>query len=127
VVLVGLGCLGGLLVITENMLMMMLALNFGFGAYLLMKIDSKNADLGRLKIDIQKGLDDIQLPTFNFDAIKDEMLDLIEDLMSNMRVPTAIDHAAGFFSQFMQLKAQKQMAEMGLIQSDDPGIEPDND
>jgi len=117
--------------ITENMLMMMLALNFGFGAYLLMKIDSKNADLGRLKIDIQKGLDDIQLPTFNFDAIKDEMLDLIEDLMSNMRVPTAIDHAAGFFSQFMQLKAQKQMAEMGLIQSDDPeelsGRSPDND
>jgi len=127
VVRVGLGCLEGVLMVTENMLMMLLALNFGFGAYLLMKLDSKNADIGRLKIDFKQMMDALELPTLNIDAMKDEMLEIIEDLISQMRVPTAIDHAAGFMTQFLQMKAHRQMAEMGLIQPEDPGIEPDSD
>jgi len=122
-----LGCLEGVLMVTENMLMMMLALNFGFGAYLLMKLDSKNADIGRLKIDFKQMMDSLELPTLNIDAMKDEMLEIIEDLISQMRVPTAIDHAAGFMTQFLQMKAHRQMAEMGLIQPEDQSLDENLD
>jgi hypothetical protein len=127
VVRVGLGILEGVLMVTENMLMMMLALNFGFGAYLLMKLDSKNADIGRMKLDFKEMVDSLEMPTLNLDSIKDEMFEIIEDLIGQMRVPTAIDHAAGFMTQFLQMKAHKQMAEMGLVQPEEPHFEENLD
>ena len=92
-----------------------------------MKLDSKNADIGRLKLDFKEMMEDFDIPSINLDSIKEEMLDVIEDLMQNMRVPTAIDHAAGFMNQFLQLKAHKQMQEMGLTQPNPDPHSPDED
>jgi TctA family transporter len=61
--MVGLGCLEGALMINETMLMMIMALNFGFGAYILMKMDSKNTDLSRMKSDFEKSFRDLTIPS----------------------------------------------------------------
>jgi len=101
--------------INETMLMMMLALNFGFGAYILMKMDSKNADLSRLKSDFEAALNDMSMPAINLDSLKDELMDMVEDLMQNMRVPTALDHMAGIASQMMQMRGMKAAQDLGLV------------
>jgi len=95
--------------------MMLLALNFGFGAYILMKLDSKNADLSRLKKDFENAVSDISIPSINLESLKDDLMDMVEDLMQNMRVPTALDHMAGIASQIMQMKGMKQAQELGII------------
>jgi len=43
------------------------------------------------------------------------LMDMVEDLMQNMRVPTALDHMAGIASQIMQMKGMKQAQELGII------------
>ena len=109
------GCFEGALMINETMLMMMLALNFGFGAYILMKMDSKNADLGRLKKDFENAMSDLSMPSLNLDGLKEELMDMVEDLMQNMRVPTALDHMAGIASQMMQMKGMRAAQDLGLV------------
>jgi len=115
-----LGCFEGALMINDTMLMMMLALNFGFGAYILMKIDSKNADLSRLKKDFEDSLSDLSMPSLNLDGLKDELMDMVEDLMQNMRVPTALDHMAGIASQMMQMRGMKAAQDLGLVPPSEP-------
>jgi len=107
--------------ISETMLMMLLALNFGFGAYILMKLDSKNADLSRLKTDFENAVSDISIPSINLDSLKEDLMDMVEDLMQNMRVPTALDHMAGIASQMMQMKGMRAAQELGLV----PNLETD--
>jgi Tfp pilus assembly protein PilO len=115
--MVGLGCLEGALMINETMLMMIMALNFGFGAYILMKMDSKNTDLSRMKSDFEKSFRDLTIPTINLDSLKDDLMDMVEDLIQNMRVPTALDHMAGIASQIMQMRSMKAAQELGLMPS----------
>lgn len=45
----------------------------------------------------------------NFEEIKEELLDLVHDTIQNLSPPSAIDHIAGAFSQFMQMKMMKSM------------------
>jgi Tfp pilus assembly protein PilO len=113
--MVGLGCLEGALMINETMLMMIMALNFGFGAYILMKMDSKNTDLSRMKSDFEKSFRDLTIPSINLDSLKDDLMDMVEDLIQNMRVPTALDHMAGIASQIMQMRSMKAAQELGLM------------
>jgi hypothetical protein len=113
----GLGCLEGALMINETMLMMIMALNFGFGAYILMKMDSKNTDLSRMKSDFEKSFRDLTVPSINLDSLKEDLMDMVEDLMQNMRVPTALDHMAGIASQIMQMRSMKAAQELGLMPS----------
>lgn len=115
--MVGLGCLEGALMINETMLMMIMALNFGFGAYILMKMDSKNTDLSRMKSDFEKSFRDLTIPSINLDSLKDDLMDMVEDLIQNMRVPTALDHMAGIASQIMQMRSMKAAQELGLMPS----------
>jgi Tfp pilus assembly protein PilO len=115
--MVGLGCLEGALMINETMLMMIMALNFGFGAYILMKMDSKNTDLSRMKSDFEKSFRDLTIPSINLDSLKEDLMDMVEDLMQNMRVPTAFDHMAGIASQIMQMRSMKAAQELGLMPS----------
>ena len=115
--MVGLGCLEGALMINETMLMMIMALNFGFGAYILMKMDSKNTDLSRMKSDFEKSFRDMTIPSINLDSLKDDLMDMVEDLIQNMRVPTALDHMAGIASQIMQMRSMKAAQELGLMPS----------
>jgi hypothetical protein len=51
----GLGCLEGVLMISESIVMAVLALQFGFMAFILMKLDSKSQKPGNCKR-ILKGL-----------------------------------------------------------------------
>jgi Tfp pilus assembly protein PilO len=113
--MVGLGCLEGALMINETMLMMIMALNFGFGAYILMKMDSKNTDLSRMKSDFEKSFRDLTIPSINLDSLKDDLMDMVEDLIQNMRVPTALDHMAGIASQIMQMRSMKAAQDLGLM------------
>jgi hypothetical protein len=109
-----LGYLEGVLMISESIVMAVLALQFGFMAFILMKLDMKKSESDRLKRDIEKALDSIKMPEINIDSIKEELLDVVEDLMANMRIPSIADHLGGVFSQFMQMKQMKMAQEMGL-------------
>jgi hypothetical protein len=91
----GLGYLEGVLVISESIVMAVLALQFGFMAFILMKLDLKKSESDRLKRDIEKALDSIKMPEINLDSIKNELLDVVQDLMANMRIPSIADHLGG--------------------------------
>ena len=122
----GLGYLEGVLVVSESIVMAVLALQFGFMAFILMKLDLKKSESDRLKRDIEKALDSIKMPEINIDSIKDELLDVVQDLMANMRIPSFADHLGGVFSQFMQMKQMKMAQEMGLTAGPETE-ESDND
>ena len=122
----GLGYLEGVLVISESIVMAVLALQFGFMAFILMKLDLKKSESDRLKRDIEKALDSIKMPEINIDSIKNELLDVVEDLMANMRIPTFMDHASGAFAQLMQMKQMKMAQDLGLSLGTSPH-EPDED
>ena len=125
--MVGLGYLEGVLVVSESIVMAVLALQFGFMAFILMKLDMKKSESDRLKRDIEQALAAIQIPEINIDSIKDELLDVVEDLMANMRIPSIADHLGGVVAQIMQMKQMKMAQELGLsggIQQDE---EVDND
>jgi hypothetical protein len=109
-----LGYLEGVLVISESIVMAVLALQFGFMAFILMKLDLKKSEARQLQKDIERALDSIKMPEINIDSIKEELLDVVEDLMANMRIPSIADHLGGVFSQFMQMKQMKMAQEMGL-------------
>ena len=120
----GLGYLEGVLVVSESIVMAVLALQFGFMAFILMKLDLKKSESDRLKRDIEKALDSIKMPEINIDSIKDELLDVVQDLMANMRIPSIADHLGGVFAQFMQMKQMKMAQELGLTGGSPPD---DND
>jgi hypothetical protein len=109
-----LGYLEGVLVVSESIVMAVLALQFGFMAFILMKLDLKKAESDRLKRDIEKALDSIKMPEINIDSIKEELLDVVENLMANMRIPSIADHLGGVVAQFMQMKQMKMAQELGL-------------
>jgi len=100
--------------VSESIVMAVLALQFGFMAFILMKLDMKKSESERLKRDIEQALAAIQIPEINIDSIKEELLDVVEDLMANMRIPSIADHLGGVFSQFMQMKQMKMAQELGL-------------
>ncbi len=110
----GLGYLEGVLVVSESIVMAVLALQFGFMAFILMKLDMKKSESDRQKKDIEIALASIKMPEINIDSIKEELLDVVEDLMANMRIPSIADHLGGVFSQFMQMKQMKMAQELGL-------------
>ena len=113
--------------VSESIVMAVLALQFGFMAFILMKLDMKKSESDRLKRDIEQALAAIQIPEINIDSIKDELLDVVEDLMANMRIPSIADHLGGVVAQIMQMKQMKMAQELGLsggIQQDE---EVDND
>ena len=99
---------------SETVLMMLTALNFGFMAFILMKIDKKKDEKNRLEKKIEEALAGIQMPDINFDSLKEDMLEMVEDLMANMRIPTIADHAAGALAQFMQMKQMRLAESMGF-------------
>ena len=122
----GLGCLEGVLMISESIVMAVLALQFGFMAFILMKLDLKKSESDRLKRDIEKALDSIKMPEINIDSIKDELLDVVQDLMANMRIPSIADHLGGAVSSFLQMKQMKMAQDLGLSLGTSPH-EPDED
>lgn len=107
--------------ISESVVMMLIALQFGFMAFILMKLDLKKGEAKQLQKEIETTLGNINIPEINLDGIKDELLDVVEDLMANMRVPTALDHGMGMFQQFMQMKQMKMAQDLGL--TTDPQLE----
>ena len=110
----GLGYLEGVLMISESVVMMLMALQFGFMAFILMKLDLKKVEAIQLQKEIERTLGNINIPEINLEGIKDELFDVVEDLMANMRVPTALDHGMGMFQQFMQMKQMKMAQDLGL-------------
>jgi hypothetical protein len=122
----GLGCLEGVLVISESIVMAVLALQFGFMAFILMKLDLKKSESDRLKLDIEKALDSIKMPEINLDSIKNELIEVVEDLMANMRIPSIADHLGGAVSSFLQMKQMKMAQDLGLSMGTSP-LEPDDD
>ena len=83
---------------------MLIAIQFGFMAFVLMKIEMKKGESERLKSEIEKSLASIEIPSIDVEEIKGELIELIEDLMSQIRIPTILDHVGGIASMFMQQK-----------------------
>jgi hypothetical protein len=103
---------------------MLIAIQFGFMAFVLMKLDLKKGESDRLKTEIEKSLAAIAMPDFNFDDLKGELLEIVEDLISSIRIPTIADHLGGIASGFMQMKMAKLQNEMGgLIQPHEEPLE----
>lgn len=109
------GILEGGLTVNDDMTMMLLALQFGFMAFILMKLDAKKGEADRIEKLIEKNLNDFNMPDLNFDSLKEDLMEMVEDIMANMRIPTIADHAAGAISQFMQMKQMKMAQEFGLV------------
>ena len=105
---------------SDTVLMMLIALNFGFMAFILMKLDAKKEEKNRLEKKIEDALAGIQMPDINFDSLKDDLADMVEDLMANMRIPTMADHAAGALAQFMQMKQMRLAESMGFNTQAEP-------
>ncbi len=122
----GLGYLEGVLVVSESIVMAVLALQFGFMAFILMKLDLKKSEARELQKDIQRALDSIKMPDINLDSIKNELIDVVEDLMANMRIPSIADHLGGAVSSFLQMKQMKMAQDLGLSLGTSPH-EPDED
>jgi hypothetical protein len=122
----GLGCLEGVLMISESIVMAILALQFGFMAFILMKLDLKKSEARELQKDIQRALDSIKMPDINLDSIKNELIDVVEELMANMRIPSIADHLGGAVSSFLQMKQMKMAQDLGLSLGTSPQ-EPDED
>ena len=122
----GLGYLEGVLMISESIVMAVLALQFGFMAFILMKLDLKKSESDRLKLDIEKALDSIKMPEINLDSIKNELIEVVEELMANMRIPSIADHLGGAVSSFLQMKQMKMAQDLGLSLGTSPH-EPDED
>ena len=122
--MVGSGYLEGVLVISETTVMLLLAVQFGFMAFVLMKIELKKGESERLKTEIEKSLASIAIPSINVDEIKTELIELIEDLMSQIRIPTILDHVGGMASLFMQ---QKMAQVQQFIPEINTGDEFEND
>jgi hypothetical protein len=122
----GLGYLEGVLVVSESIVMAVLALQFGFMAFILMKLDLKKSEARELQKDIQRALDSIKMPEINIDSIKDELIDVVEELMANMRIPSIADHLGGAVSSFLQMKQMKMAQDLGLSLGTSPQ-EPDED
>jgi hypothetical protein len=121
-----LGCLEGVLMISESIVMAVLALQFGFMAFILMKLDMKKSESDRLKKDIEIALASIKMPEINIDSIKNELIDVVEELMANMRIPSIADHLGGAVSSFLQMKQMKMAQDLGLSLGTSPH-EPDED
>jgi hypothetical protein len=121
-----LGCLEGVLMISESIVMAVLALQFGFMAFILMKLDLKKSEARELQKDIQRALDSIKMPDINLDSIKNELIDVVEELMANMRIPSIADHLGGAVSSFLQMKQMKMAQDLGLSLGTSPH-EPDDD
>jgi hypothetical protein len=122
----GLGYLEGVLMISESIVMAVLALQFGFMAFILMKLDLKKSEARELQKDIQRALDSIKMPDINLDSIKNELIDVVEELMANMRIPSIADHLGGAVSSFLQMKQMKMAQDLGLSLGTSPQ-EPDED
>jgi hypothetical protein len=122
----GLGCLEGVLMISESIVMAVLALQFGFMAFILMKLDLKKSEARQLQKDIERALDSIKMPDINLDSIKNELIEVVEDLMANMRIPSIADHLGGAVSSFLQMKQMKMAQDLGLSLGTSPH-EPDED
>ena len=122
----GWGCLEGVLMISESIVMAVLALQFGFMAFILMKLDMKKSESDRLKRDIEQALDSIKMPEINLDSIKNELIDVVEELMANMRIPSIADHLGGAVSSFLQMKQMKMAQDLGLSLGTSPH-EPNED
>jgi hypothetical protein len=122
----GLGYLEGVLVISESIVMAVLALQFGFMAFILMKLDLKKSEARELQKDIERALDSIKMPDINLDSIKNELIDVVEELMANMRIPSIADHLGGAVSSFLQMKQMKMAQDLGLSLGTSPH-EPDED
>jgi len=87
--------------ISETTVMMLIAIQFGFMAFVLMKIELKKGESERLKTEIENSLATLSIPSIDVEEIKSEMIDIIEDLMSQIRIPTWLDHAGGIASHFI--------------------------
>ena len=122
----GLGYLEGVLVVSESIVMAVLALQFGFMAFILMKLDLKKSEARELQKDIERALNSIKMPDLNIDSIKNELIEVVEELMANMRIPSIADHLGGAVSSFLQMKQMKMAQDLGLTQGTSPH-EPDED
>ena len=110
--------------ISESMMMMLMALQFGFMAFILMKLEAKKGEADRLEALIEKSLNKIQFPDLNFDSLKEDLMEMVEDVMANMRIPSIADHLGGAVQQFMHMKSLKMQQELGFAP---PSEEVDQD
>jgi len=110
--------------VSDEAIMMLIALQFGFMAFVLMKLDVKKSDSERFKNEIEKNLANIQMPVIDLGSIKDELVEVVEDMMQSMRIPSIADHLGGAVAQFMQMKQMRMAQDLGLMPGQETEPEP---
>lgn len=59
--------------------------------------------------DVEVGFKQDNGNAFNLDEVKEELLDLVHDVLQNMEPPKAADHIFGAIGQILQFKMMKMM------------------
>ena len=54
-------------------------------------------------------------PASLFDDLRDEVGEMVSELVAQMRVPTVADHLGGVLAQFAQMRMVRQMQEAGIV------------
>jgi len=96
---------GWLEVVLELVIVLVLLFLLGLGVALAFgRLFSHLKDLeGRLNVP-----DIVDIP-FTLDDVKESLIDIVEDTLSNMNPPSAFDHIAGAIAQMIQAKTMKSM------------------
>ena len=72
-------------------------------------------------------MNEVEIPSDLVTEVKTELVSTVEDLIGQMRVPTAIDHLAGVAANIMQMreqwKIQKEASQMDGLISAPPVVE----
>ena len=54
-------------------------------------------------------------PSDSIEAVREELSDLVSELMQNFRTPTVADHLGGVIAQFAQMRMMKMLQAEGML------------
>ena len=89
----------------DGFILVVFGILFGFLTHLRSIINQISSRLNDVIDDLQS-----EQPSLNgLNGLKEELLDIVNDTIENLQPPSAIDHIAGAFSQFIQFRMMKEI------------------
>ena len=96
----------------ESALFVLLGLLLAFQIGMMLALRRCESLLHSFNIDLQT-----TSPESAIDAMKDEVGNLVEDVLSSMRQPTIADHLGGVLAQWAQMKMMREFQASGVLPS----------
>jgi hypothetical protein len=108
-----------------GMLLSLLCCGFLFLAYRLERCHTSIGHMAEsLHMNLKTDIENVSLNTSDsfIDNIKEELLDVVNETINNMRPPNIADHLGGILQQFAQMKMMKMMQKEGLFPASAPNL-----